>query len=135
MMAIMDGADAAKWALILVGIGTETYIDWYKAKARSRPNALQQVHDYWFACAWRIALAMLGMSCKEVTTDIMQDVTAYNEQDDTPLERPWKGSKGKNKNKGKGKGKQALEETPWDQSNDQWWKRQTWQSQWYTPNN
>ena len=79
----------------------------------SRPNA--PVHDYWFACAWRIALAMrLGTSFKEVTSDIMQDVTAfqeavllpaaqtrpsggkgrrpnaYNDQDDTPPERPWK---------------------------------------------
>ena len=54
MMAIMDGADAAKWAFILVNIGTEEdveqYVEWYKAKASSRPDALQQVHDCWYAC-------------------------------------------------------------------------------------
>ena len=79
MMAIMDGADAA---LILAGIGTEEDIEncipWYKAKARSRPNALQQVHR--FACAWRIALAMrLGTFLREAAKDIMQDVTAFQE--------------------------------------------------------
>ena len=84
MMAIIDGADAAKWAWVLVGIGTEDevekYIDWYKAKARSRPIALQQVHDYWWACAWRIALAMrLNKTFGEVTSEIMMDVTAFQE--------------------------------------------------------
>ena len=124
-------------------------------------NALQQVHDYWFACAWRIALAMrLETSFKEVASDIMQDVTAFQEAvllpttqsrlsgkkgkrpnayvdpDDTPFERPWKGSKGKNKNKGKGKDKQAnWKKRQWkDQSNDQWWKRQSWQLQWHASN-
>ena len=79
-----DGADAAKWAFILVGIGredeVEKYIDWYKAKVRSRPNALQQVHDYWWACAWRIALAMrLNTSFSEITREITQDVTSFQE--------------------------------------------------------
>ena len=49
-MMIIDGADAAKWAFILVNIGTEEdveqYVEWYKAKARSRPDSLQQVRDY-----------------------------------------------------------------------------------------
>ena len=80
----MEDADAAKWACILVGIGAEAdvekYVEWYKAKARLRPNVLQQVHDYWWARAWRIALAMrLNRTFAEVTTEIMQDVTAFQE--------------------------------------------------------
>ena len=51
LMAVIDGAIAAKWAWILVGYGSEeevtTYVEWYEAQARRRPNALQQVHDYW----------------------------------------------------------------------------------------
>ena len=74
MIAVMDGADAAKEDV-------EQYVEWYKAKARSRPDALQQVHDYyWYACAWRIALAMrLGTSFADITRNIMADVTAFQE--------------------------------------------------------
>ena len=60
------------------------------------PNALQQVHDYWFACAWRIALAMrLGTSFKEVTSDIMQqDVTAFQEAVPPPAAHKTVGGEG-----------------------------------------
>ena len=149
MMAVMDGVDAAKWAFILVGIGTkedvEQYVEWYKAKARSRPDALQQVHEYWYACAWRIALAMrLGTSFGEVTGDIMADVTAFQEAVLAPASRrkqsgkggrynvrndtaevsqrpPRKAYKGKSKGKSKGKGKgNAWKKREWDDhANDQ----------------
>ena len=70
-------------------------------------KAKAQVHDYWFACAHR------------------------EERVDASVRR---GGKGKNKNKGKGKGKQnTWKGLQWnDQSNDQWWKKQTWPSQWNT---
>ena len=152
MMAVMEGADAAKWAFILVGVGTEEdveqYVEWYKAKARSRPDALQQVHDYWYACAWRIALAMrLGTSFGEVTRDIMADVTAFQEAVLAPASRPKQSIKGgrhnvrndtaetserpprkgdKGKSKGKGKGN-AWKKRQWhDHTNDQGWRRQPW---------
>ena len=94
MMAVIDGADA-KWAFILVTIreeaDVEKYIDWYKAKAKLRPNALQQVHDYWWACAWRIALAMrLNKTFAEVTTEIMQEVTAFQEAVLLPAQNAWR---------------------------------------------
>ena len=95
MMAIMD---AAKWAFVNIATeqDVEQYVEWYKAKARSRPDALQQVHDYWYACAWRIALAMrLGKSFGEVTRKIMADVTSFQEAVLNPATRPRPAGRGR----------------------------------------
>ena len=62
LLAIIDGVDAARWALILVEVGKEedinAFADWFVTKARGNPTKLDQVKRLWVKASWAIALGM-----------------------------------------------------------------------------
>ena len=113
MMAIMDGADAAKWAL-LVGIGTEEdvekYIDWYKAtpeRLATGPRLLvrlRMAHCSGHTPGHVLRVAdqrhyagrhgvpggrlVAGSPGDAIDRGARVDAPAYNDSDDNALERP-----------------------------------------------
>ena len=116
----MDGADAGKWAWILVGIGAqedvEKYIDWI----------MQDV------TAFQEAVLLPAITAKPLGGKGGRP-NAQHDQDDHAHQRPPnKANKGKYKSNGKGKGKQnTWKKRQWDDhANDKWRKKSSWQSQW-----
>ena len=70
LLAIIDGVDAARWALILVEVGKEedinAFADWFVAKARGNPTKLDQVKRLWLKASWAVALGTrAGKTFKE----------------------------------------------------------------------
>ena len=58
MLAVFDGADAARWAWILLRFGAEdevnTYCNWYISKVRAQgADKLHQMQQFWLQSAWR----------------------------------------------------------------------------------
>ena len=56
------------------------YLDWYIERVRQRAAQMQQVHDYWWACSWRIAIGMRqSRSFHDMADKIMADVAPFQE--------------------------------------------------------
>ena len=75
----MDGVNCARWAWILLNYAPEDvinrYVDWYIERVRQRAAQMQQVHDHWWACSWRIAIGMRqSRSFSDMVDEIMADV-------------------------------------------------------------
>ena len=84
LLAIIDGVDAARWALILVEVGKEEdvnmFADWFVAKARGNPTKLDQVKRLWLKASWAIALGMrAGKTFKEMAAEVVSDTAMFNE--------------------------------------------------------
>ena len=97
VLAVMDGIMAVTWAFILLEIGEEhhlhTYAEWCIAKARSRPQKLEQFKQWWDAASWKIAMKMrAGSTFGEAAEQIMADVDLFNDHmsRDPPKESPTK---------------------------------------------
>ncbi|CAE7194098.1 unnamed protein product [Symbiodinium sp. CCMP2592] len=85
--AVVDGLDAIRWAWVLTGVGTEAgvirHIDWWTTKARLHSSRLEAVLAYWDATAHQLAMSMrLAWTFEEVTSAIMADQAAFNEEQD-----------------------------------------------------
>ena len=101
LLAIIDGVDAARWALILVEVGKEedinAFADWFVAKARSNPTKLDQVKRLWLEASWAIALGMrAGKTFKEMAAEVVADTAMVNEAmayvEPAPKRNPANGS-------------------------------------------
>ena len=57
MLTVLDGAEAARWAWILLQFGTEddvnAYCNWFVAKVRAQgADKLHQMQQFWLQSAW-----------------------------------------------------------------------------------
>lgn len=159
MLAVLDGINSVKWAMILVRWGEEkdvcTFCDFMTQKARSRPQKCEQFVSYWLACGWQLAMSMRGgATFKEATASIMRDVDRFNEHmaKETVLDRKKQpgqdalpGGKGKNSkgHRDKGKGSPYPPRDRWQPypTRDRWHQSTPWQQgqsnsqqQWWSKN-
>ncbi len=84
LLAIMDGLDSIRWAMVLVKWGEEKPIhelfDWLHQRARSRPNKTEQFAHYWQSVSWTIAMMLRsGHTFKEITSNITKDLDKFND--------------------------------------------------------
>ena len=84
VMAFLDGLEAVRLAWILTGLGEEgdvdSYIAWWDKKARARAVNIEALGHYWTSTATTLAMEMRQRrTFKEVTTDIMANVSAFLE--------------------------------------------------------
>ena len=84
VMAFLDGLEAVRLAWILTGLGEEgdvdSYIAWWDKKARARAVNIEALGHYWTSTAATLAMEMRQRrTFKEVTTDIMANVSAFLE--------------------------------------------------------
>eukprot|EP00438_Fugacium_kawagutii_P021843 Skav233012 [mRNA] locus=scaffold909:68906:88437:+ [translate_table: standard] len=84
VLAVMDGANAIRWAWVLLELGEEDqihdYIDWFIGKARSRPQRLDQLRQFWDAASWKMCMRMRsGKLFGEAASIIMSDVDTFHE--------------------------------------------------------
>ena len=138
VMAFIDGLEAVRLAWILTGLGEEGYIAWWDKKARARAVNIEALGHYWTSTATTLAMEMRQRrTFKEVTSDIMSNVSAFLEamaapppraepkgktkpqpptrrELDTvaadpppPPPKKFKGEKGKKGRKGEGKGRKG----------------------------
>ena len=89
LIALLDGAEAARWAMILVEWAPEEainqYVDWFVGRARSKAGKVEQLRDFWQASGWRIAMAMrTGVSFADAAGEVMCDLTAFYDHMSTP---------------------------------------------------
>ena len=113
ILAILDGINAAKWAMILVQLGDELdiieYCDVMCQRARSRPTKCEQLNLYWSACGWRIAMTMRdGMSFAAAAKHIINDYDKFAEhmaKEDSSVKKTSNGTKGRQTEQPKGYGK------------------------------
>ena len=83
-MAFLDGLEAVRLAWILTGLGEEgdvdSYIAWWDKKARARAVNIEALGHYWTSTATTLAMEMRQRrTFKEVTADIMANVSAFLE--------------------------------------------------------
>ena len=84
VMAFLDGLEAVRLAWILTGLGEEAdvdaYIAWWDKKARARAVNIEALGHYWTSTATTLAMEMRQRrTFKEVTVDIMSNVSAFLE--------------------------------------------------------
>jgi len=84
LFSTIDGANAARWAWILLGIGEEDdvmkYADWFVAKARAHSEMVPAIQAFWHKTAWTLAMALRNStSFGEATKHIMNDVATWQE--------------------------------------------------------
>ena len=84
LLSTIDGANAARWAWILVGVGEEAdvikYADWFIAKARAHADMVPAIQAYWHKSAWTIAMALRNStSFGEAVKSVMNDVATWQE--------------------------------------------------------
>lgn len=136
LLAVLDGINSIRWAMILVRRGEErhihTYAEWMITKARSKPQKGEQFSLYWQWAGWQLAMAMRnGVTFQEATETIMKDINKFNEmmlkEIVPPADIPSPTGKGKNSNKHKGKGN-PLRWSPYP-TRDRWHPQSTsWSS-------
>ena len=86
MLTVIDGAEAARWAWILLQLGLEdevnAYCTWFVSKVRSQgADKLHQMQQFWLQSAWRIAMGMRsGRTFGEITQQIRSDLPALQER-------------------------------------------------------
>ena len=150
LLAIMDGLDSIRWALILVKWGEEKPIhelfDWLNQRARSRPNKTEQLALYWQSVSWTIAMMLRnGNTFKEITASISKDLDKFNdymarEAAPTKVRAPSQETKGSGKI-GKSKSQKGEKGSPiryqpyqrdrWNYTNENthWNNNKQWQRQ------
>ena len=84
VMAFLDGLEAVRLAWILTGLGEEgdvdSYIAWWDKKARATAVNIEALGHYWTSTATTLAMEMRQRrTFKEVTADIMANVSAFLE--------------------------------------------------------
>jgi len=84
VLAILDGLASIKWAFILVGLGDEVdvvaFFDWLVRLARSRPQKMDQMAQFWTSTSWKLAMEMrTGKPFKECIAPIMRDYDSFVE--------------------------------------------------------
>ena len=147
LLAIIDGINSIRWAMILVRSGEErrihSYADWMVAKARSQPQRGEQFVSYWQWAGWHMAMAMRsGSTFQESAENIMGEVNKFNEimvkevapdKKKVTTTEPPKGGKGKTQKGSKGKGSDRWTPYPprdrWQNQSNQWRTAQS--SQWW----
>ena len=147
LLAIIDGINSIRWAMILVRWGEERHIhcyaDWMVAKARSQPQRGEQFVSYWQWAGWHMAMAMRsGSTFQESSENIMGEVNKFNEimakevapdKKKVTTTEPPKGGKGKTQKGSKAKGSDRRTPYPsrdrWQNQSNQWHTAQ--QSQWW----
>ena len=82
LLSTIDGANAARWAWILLGIGEEDdvmrYVDWFVAKARAHAEMVPAIQAFWRKTAWTIAMALRNStSFGEAAKTVMNDVATW----------------------------------------------------------
>ena len=79
LFSTIDGANAARWAWILLGIGEEdevmAYVDWFVARARDKSNHVPALQAYWQRTSWNLAMALrnnksFGAAAKEIMDNV-----------------------------------------------------------------
>ena len=79
LFSTIDGANAARWAWILLGIGEEdevmAYVGWFVARARDKSNHVPALQAYWQRTSWNLAMALrnnksFGAAAKEIMDDV-----------------------------------------------------------------
>ena len=145
LLAIMDGFDSIRWAMVLVKWGEEKPIhelfDWLNQRARSRPNKTEQLASFWQSVSWTIAMMLRnGQTFREITTTITKDLDKFNDymaRESTVKIKPnTNDSKGLGKT-GKSKSQKGEKGMQWrsqpyfrdrnhQQSDNYWNARQTW---------
>ena len=165
VLSIMDGIEAVIWALILLEIGEEHHCHnfgkWCVAKARSRPQKLEQFKQWWDAAGWKISMRMrAGATFGEASAEVMADLDLFNDhmsrdppkepaavRKDIPKKRPastapeddgarhqrHKGNQSGGKG-GKGGGSRRSDRN-WGHQQTGYWKesRQSWDDTWSRP--
>lgn len=142
LLAVLDGINSIRWAMILVRWGEErhihTYAEWMISKARSKPQKGEQFSLYWQWAGWQLAMAMRnGVTFQEATETIMKDINKFNEmmlkeivldkKKPPPADIPSPAGKGKNSKGHKGKGN-SLRWSPYP-TRDRWHPQSTsWNS-------
>ena len=84
LLSTIDGANAARWAWILVGVGEEAdvikYADWFIAKPSTHADMVPAIQAYWHKSAWTIAMALRNStSFGEAVKSVMNDVATWQE--------------------------------------------------------
>ena len=84
VLSVMDGIQSVVWAFILLELGEECDLqefgEWCVAKARSRPQKLENFKQWWDAASWRIAMKMrAGLTFGEASKEVMSDVDLFTE--------------------------------------------------------
>ena len=142
-LAIIDGINSIRWALILVQWGEEyhvhNYANWMVQRARSRPSKVEQFITYWTSASWSLTMALRnGQTFAEASGAVMADLDKFTDhmakEPVTPRVKinPGDDAKGKgkyNRNKGfKGNGKSPIRFQPYNKS-DRWQSDQgpSWQ--------
>ena len=113
ILAILDGIQAAKWAMILIQLGDEMgiidYCDVMHQRARTRPQKCEQMNLYWSSCGWKIAMAMRdGESFANASKDVIKDYDKFAEhmaKEDFSPKKAGTGTKGPPASSTKGFGK------------------------------
>ncbi|CAE7838599.1 unnamed protein product, partial [Symbiodinium necroappetens] len=155
LLSTIDGANAARWAWILLGIGEEAdvskYADWFVAKARAHADMVPAIQAFWHKSAWTIAMALRNStSFGEAVKGVMNDVATWQEiiiaNADYDDRGAWGGGNGRKRRrpgKPKGKGRDGKDQDPakkTDAANQQdqgWWstrgggKQQNQQQTWW----
>ena len=84
LLSTIDGANAARWAWILLNIGEEAdvikYADWFVVKARAHADMVPAIQACWHKSAWNIAMALRNStSFGEAVKNVMNDVATWQE--------------------------------------------------------
>lgn len=108
LLAIMDGLDSIRWAMVLVRWGEEKPIhelfDWLHQRARSRPSRTEQFTQFWQAVSWNIAMLLRnGQTFKEITSTITKDLDKFNDYMSREVASPTKVRTFSTDSKGAGK--------------------------------
>ena len=82
LLAIIDGVNSVRWAMILVRWGEErrihSFSDWMIAKARSQPQRGEQFVAYWQWAGWHLAMSVRnGSTFQEATDSIIGEVNKF----------------------------------------------------------
>ncbi|CAE7346880.1 unnamed protein product, partial [Symbiodinium sp. KB8] len=151
LLSTIDGANAATWAWILLGIGEEAnvikYADWFVAKARAHADMVPAIEAFWHKSAWTIAMEIIIANAappRRPPALPPADPNATTEDYDDHG-AGWGGNRRKRRRPGKpkGKGRDGKDQDPakkTDAANQQdqgWWstrgggKQQNQQQPWW----
>jgi len=84
VLSVLDGINAAKWALTLTQWGDEedvaTFCEFMQQRARARHDKMEQFVSYWHAAMWKVAMAMRGgETFSAATQPVMADMETYHD--------------------------------------------------------
>ena len=152
LLAVLDGLQSIKFAMIFIQWGSEASIErcfaWLVQRARSRPNKTEHFNQYFTAISWQLCMALRqGSTFNTVMTDLNK-FTEFMSRDlstkppprqpNPPIKPPGKGDKGE-KGWGKNsKGKNNYRSQPYGPHKRSWqndgrqdnYREDYWRGQW-----